>query len=76
MQLRHDWQWIVTRAWSVRWMAIAAALSGIEVVLPMFADDPPLPRGYFSILSGLAVAGAFVSRIVAQRRPDGEVPPK
>jgi hypothetical protein len=49
-------------------MAIAALLSGIEVVLPLFADA--VPRRAFAALSFAVVAAALVARICAQRDLD------
>ena len=46
-------------------MALAFALTLAEVMLPFFATDIA-PRT-FALLSGLAVAGAFVARLVAQK---------
>ena len=46
-------------------MIIAGVLSGIEIILPMFAEQ--FPRNTFAILSFIFVAAAFVSRLVAQR---------
>ena len=46
-------------------MILAAVLSAVEVVLPLFADD--IPRGWFSGLSGITVAGDFVARLIAQQ---------
>lgn len=66
--LYSNWRQIIRRAWSVRLMIAAFLLTAAEVVLPLYADD--LPRGLFAALSGLAVAGAFVSRLVAQRGLD------
>lgn len=65
MRLDHDWRDILRRAWSVRLMVLAAVLSGVEIVLPLFSDW--FERGTFAILSFVAVAGALVARIVAQR---------
>jgi hypothetical protein len=65
MKLIDDWRTILRRAWSVRLMILAFALTAAEVILPLYADD--LPRGLFAVLSGLAVAGAFVARLAAQR---------
>lgn len=60
-----DWKKIVKKAWSFRLMAIAGVLTGIETLLPYFADD--LPRGVFSIATMLAITGAMVARLVAQQ---------
>lgn len=65
MKLAPDWKAIVRRAWSVRLIAAAFILTAAEVVLPLFADE--LPRGIFASLTGLAVGGAFVARILAQQ---------
>ena len=65
MKLLTDWKRILKRAWSIRLLILAGVLSGIEVVLPFFSDA--IPRGPFAVLSFFAVAGAFVSRLVAQK---------
>jgi hypothetical protein len=65
MKLYDNWKEILRKAWSIRFMVIAALLSGIEIVLPMFADQ--FPRNTFATLSFIFVGAAFVSRIVAQR---------
>lgn len=64
MKLIDDWKRIVRRAWSFRLMALAAILSGAEVVLPLFGDS--IPRGLFAVLSFVAVGGGLVARLVAQ----------
>ena len=64
MHVKDDWRQIVRKAWSVRFMLLAFALTMAEVMLPFFSDAVP-PRT-FALLSGLAVAGAFVARLVAQ----------
>lgn len=65
MTLKEEWKSIVKKAWSVRLMAAAFILTAAEVALPFFGDDIP-PR-LFAVLSGIAVAGAFISRLVVQR---------
>lgn len=65
MQLYDNWKAILKQAWSIRFIVLAGVLSGIEVILPFFADS--MPRGIFSLLSFFAVAAAFISRIVAQK---------
>lgn len=63
-----DWKAILRHAWSVRLMIVAALLSGAEVALPLLNGLLPIRPGVFALLSGLVVAGAFVARIVAQKR--------
>ena len=65
MRLSRNWRMVLKKAWSVRLLVIAALLSGIEAALPLFADR--FPRGPFAIASFLAVASAFVARLVAQK---------
>lgn len=68
MNLLPEWRWLVRKAWSVRLMALAAVLSGVEVALPFFVDA--FPRGVFAAISAIVVASAFVARIVAQPKMD------
>ena len=65
MRLLPEWRRLLRKAWSVRLVLIAGALSGVEVVLPFFADA--VPRGLFAVLSFFAVCGALVARIVVQK---------
>lgn len=65
MKLHSNWKTILRKAWSVKFLALAGVLQGVEVALPLFADA--IPRGAFALLSFLSVAGAFVARIVAQK---------
>ena len=65
MKLLENWADIIKKAWSMRLMVLAALLSGVEIVLPLFSEA--LPRGLFAVLSFFAVAGAFVARLVAQK---------
>ena len=69
MKLHDDWQWIIRKAWSVRLIALAAILSGAEVVLPFFQDF--VPRGVFGVLSFFVTGAALIARISAQ--PKGDV---
>ena len=65
MRLSKNWKTIIKKAWSVRLLVLAALLSGVEVALPFFQDK--FPRGPFAALSFIAVASAFVARLVAQQ---------
>ena len=67
-ELKPDWKTIVRRAWSVRLMVLAALLSGAEVILPLFSQA--MPRNLFAALSFVAVAGAFVARLLVQKEVD------
>jgi hypothetical protein len=65
MKLYDNWREILRKAWSIRLMLLAGLLTGCEVILPLFTDT--MPRNVFAVLSMLAVSGAFVARIVAQK---------
>lgn len=65
MKLYDNWREILRKAWSIRLMLLAGLLTGCEVILPLFTDT--MPRNVFAILSMLAVSGAFVARLVAQK---------
>lgn len=66
MRLISDWRRVFRRAWSVRLIALAAVLTGAEIALPLLEGLLPLPPRTFALLSGLAAAGAFIARFVAQ----------
>lgn len=65
MKLLNDWKHILLKAWSIRLTILAGLLSAMEVILPLFMDT--MPRGIFSILTLIAVAGAFIARLTAQK---------
>jgi hypothetical protein len=70
MELSPDWKLIATKAWSMRFILLAALLSGFEVALPILREAiEPLglvPPGAFAALSFVATAAAGIARIVAQ----------
>lgn len=72
MNLIDDWQVVLRRAWSIRWIAAAAVLSGLEVALPFMQSFVAIPDRMFAIGSGLCTAAAFVSRILAQGESHAE----
>ena len=65
MRLHRDWKWILRRAWSMRLMALAAALTGLEAVAPMFEDV--IPRSVFAPLTFWVIALAMIMRVAAQK---------
>jgi hypothetical protein len=67
MRLLEDWKDVLTKAWSIRLIAVAALLSGIEVALPLLDGILSIPRGIFAALSALTTAAAFIARLLAQR---------
>jgi len=65
MKLYANWKEIIKKAWSIKFILLAGILSASEVVLPLFFDY--FDRGTFAILSFIAVSGAFISRLIAQK---------
>lgn len=65
MKFYDNWKEILRRSWSLRFIILAGILSGLEVILPFFSED--IPRNIFAALSFVAVAAAFIARLVAQR---------
>lgn len=62
-----DWRRVLTRAWSVRLMVVAALLSGLEVAVPLLDGLLPVPQGVFAGLASLSTIAATVARFVLQR---------
>ena len=75
MTLLPDWQQIIRKAWSVKFMVLAALLSGCEVAVSILqpAITESLPPGVFASLAGLVTAGALVARVLAQTEAATEV---
>lgn len=67
----HNWRDVLKYAWSLRLIALAAVLSGLEVAIQFFVENPPLPRGVFALLSALVTVAAFFARFVAQKKVSG-----
>lgn len=65
-----NWRAVLKHAWSLRLMAAVVALSVLELVLPLL-DDGSRPAWLFPTMTGLAGAGGFIARLVAQSK----VPP-
>lgn len=65
LRLLADWRSILRRAWSIRLMVLAGALTACEAILPLYADA--MPRGTFAIASGIVIVTALVARLLAQK---------
>ena len=64
MNLIPNWREVIKKAWSVKLIALATVLSGVEAVLPLF--ESRFPQGMFAAVSGLVTAMALLARILAQ----------
>lgn len=72
MRLVTNWRAVLVSAWSVRLIALAFVLTALEVALPLLDGYLPIPPGIFALASGLATAGAFVARLIAQKKLEGD----
>lgn len=70
MRLTEDWRHVLKHAWSIRFIVLAALLSGVEIVLPMFDDT--MPRGLFAVLTLVVTVAAAVARLIPQPKMRGE----
>lgn len=69
LKLHKEIGWIVSHAWSFRFLVLAAVFSGAEAVLPLFMEHPPLPRRLFAVVVFVIVVLALVARVIVQQRP-------
>lgn len=63
--LIQDWELVLKKAWSVRFLFLAGLLSGCEVVVPLFSDA--IPRGVFVTLNLILIPAALIARIWSQK---------
>lgn len=71
MKLIDDWRWVRDKAWSVKFLLIAAVLSGLEVTIQVvlaLSIPVPIAPGIFAALAGLTTIAALIARFVAQCR--------
>lgn len=68
MALIPDWKSIIKKAWSVRFMALAAFLSGLESIAAIAGDSiaKQFPTGLYAAVVGVITSLALVARILAQ----------
>ena len=73
MTLYSNWRVILRKAWSIRLMLLAGALSGIEALVTIYPDALHLERGTLAVIVPLIIAAALVARLVAQQDlPEGK----
>lgn len=67
MVLIPKWKAVLTKAWSVRLMALATVFSGIEVAMQALSPELlGIPTGAFAMLAGVVSMLGVVFRIMAQ----------
>ena len=75
MKLIPNWKAVLLHGWSPRFTALAMVFTAIEVVLQLLTPQAlGLRHGTFAVLSGLASAAAFATRLLAQKglTPDAD----
>lgn len=68
MTLLPNWKDVARKAWSVKFIAVAAMLSGLESVAAIAGDSiaKQFPAGLYAAVVGVITALALVARILAQ----------
>lgn len=67
IRLHPEWRKLLRHAWSIRFMALAALFSGLEVALACFADNPPVDRIAFAGISFAVSVAGFAFRLISQK---------
>lgn len=67
LKLVANWRHVLRHAWSVRLIAVAAALSFLEVLLQLVGAGLPFPPLVIALVTAAVSAGAFVARLVVQK---------
>ena len=72
MTLLPDWKAVIKKAWSVKFIAVAAVLSGLESVAAIAGESiaRQLPTGLYAAVVGVLTALALVARVLAQNEAD------
>jgi hypothetical protein len=69
MTLLPDWKDVLKRAWSVKFLTLAAVVSGCETVLQV-AGNAFLPAGVASAIVGVLAALGILARVLAQHEAE------
>jgi hypothetical protein len=69
MKLLPDWKDVLKKAWSVKFLGLAALVSGCEVVLQV-AGASFLPAGVAPALIGVLSALGILARVLAQKEAE------
>lgn len=68
MNFDAEWKKILYKAWSVRFMGIAAFCEVVnQVVVPYFQDYGQLPPRLMSAFAGLSLVAAIAARFIVQK---------
>lgn len=67
LTLLPDWKRVLRLAWSVRLIALAAVLTGLEAAMWMLGPYLPWRPGWLALAACMVSMAALISRLVAQR---------
>lgn len=70
MKLLPNWRDVLRKAWSIKFMVLAAIMSGVEVVMSILQPSNTLPPGVFAALAGVVTSAALVARLLAQNEAE------
>lgn len=70
MTLLPNWREVLKKAWSIKFMALAALMSGVEVMMSILQPSNNLPPGLFAAMAGVVTSMALVARLLAQQEAD------
>jgi len=71
MRIVANWRKVLRHS-SALWLNVAASvLGGLEIVIQVFLDDPPIPRLTFASLALATTVAAGVARFIAQQSVSG-----
>jgi hypothetical protein len=68
MKIVTNWLGILKHAWSIRLIILAGVLTGLEALVPDLPSFLDLTDRQFSAINFAVVTGAFVARLVAQKK--------
>ena len=69
MSLLPDWRSILKRAWSVKFLTMAAVVSGCETILQV-SGNALLPAGVGSAITGVLASLGILARVLAQKEAE------
>lgn len=74
MRVIPNWRRVLRHSSSFWLNVLASGLSGAEIVIQVFLDGPPIPRGTFAVLALVTTLAAGVARFIAQQSISGDRP--
>ncbi len=69
--LAPNWKRILTRAWSIRLMALGVLVNGLDVSWPYFEGYVPVSKLWFGLAAMFIGMGAIYARLKFQRNLSG-----